>query len=667
MRLWPRRMRRGGLWAGPGPSGSTGQTVSSRRAAPGASGRSGAPAMDQNVAFRLAILGGIALSLLALLVMRLWFLQVIGTEAYASQAEVNRLRTVKAEGPRGQIVDRNGVVLADSRLVQNLVARPLELTGARRDRVIERLSEKLDIPAGELRGKLAEGDALPYRQVVLAEDVSQQVQLYVSERRRQFPGVTLEPAFLREYPEGELAAHVLGYTGAITEETTPLYERRGYLPDERVGVAGIESQYEGWLRGVPGERTFEVDSAGVPVDRGLLRDVPPKPGNTVQLTIDAELQRTLEQALRERVKLGTATGAAGVAIDPRNGEVLALASYPTFEPAAFVEGRDRKIASYFEEGANTPTLNRAITGEYPPGSTFKAISATAAVEEQILDPEALIFAGPDYEAFGTVFPNFQERYDGYINLRQALEISSDTYFYPLGSEFWKTPDRSPLKEWSEAFGLGAPTRIDLAGEARGLVPDQAWKRQAFAGPEHNDIDRSWRPGDDINFSVGQGYLLTTPLQMASAFSAIANRNALLLTPAIGKRVTDPGGRQLAALAEGRPTRRVDANPETLEQVREGLYRVANESLGTASTIFKGFPLGKKVAGKTGTAEDPPRQDHAWFIAYAPHEDPTIVVAIAVEQGGSGARSAAPGVCLVLSSYLGESRDICGDPPSLEQN
>ena len=641
--------------------------MTSRRAAPAAAGKSNTPALSPQIAFRLATLGGIAVALLAVLVLRLWFLQVIGTEAFASQAEVNRLRTVQNEGPRGEIVDRNGDVLVGSRLVQNLVARPLELTGAGRERVIERLSAKLDIPAQEMREKLAEGDALSYRPVVLKEDVSPDEQLYVSERRRQFPGVTLQPAFKREYPYGRLAAHMLGYTGAITEETSDRFSRRGYLPDEKVGVAGVEVQYEGWLRGVPGEQTVEVDSAGVPVDRGLLREVPPKPGNTVQLTIDRTLQTTLEDALRERVELsGTATGAAGVAIDPRNGEVLALGSYPTFSPAAFVDSRDRLLRRYNAD-EERPLLNRTLTGQYPPGSTFKAVTATAAVEEQILDPEEPRFAGAEFEAFGTAYPNFQDRIDGFINLRQALERSSDTYFYELGNEMWKTEGRSPLKDWSEEFGLGSPTRIDLPGEARGLVPDRNWKRLAFAGDEYDEIDRSWRPGDDINFSVGQGYLETTPLQMAVAFAGIANRQGRLLTPALGKRVLDPGGRQLAALAEGRPVHRLDVNPATLDQVRLGLYRVTNEADGTAQAVFRSFPVGKKVAGKTGTAENPQGEDHAWFIGYAPYDDPTIVVAIMVEHGGSGARSAAPGVCTVLAAHLDESRDLCGAPPPVDTN
>lgn len=672
MRFWRRRHGRGGLWSGPGPATSTGEKVASRRAGPAATGQSTEPALNQSVAVRLAILGGVAIALLALLTMRLWFLQVIGSEAYASQAEVNRLRTVQSEGARGPIIDRDGVVLASSVPVQNLVARPLELNGARRERVIKTLAEKIDVPAGELRVTLAEGDPTPYRPVVLKEDVSVELQSYVSERRRQFPGVYLQTAFKRVYPEGNLLAHVLGYTGAITEETKETFERRGYLRDERVGIAGMELQYEGWLRGVPGARTVEVDSAGVPVDRGLVSDIPSKSGNTLQLTIDSDLQASLEVALAERVKLsGTATGAAGVAIDPRNGEVLALASYPTFEPQAFVDAdkprNQRKLARYQDPDGPAPLLNRALTGQYPPGSTFKAVTAVAAIEEEVIDPEALIFAGADVEIADTIFPNFQERIDGFINMRQALEVSSDTYFYPLGYEFWKTENRSPLKDWGQKFGLGSPTRVDLPGEARGLLPDRAWKRSRFAGPEFSDLDRSWKPGDDVNFSVGQGYVLTSPLQMAMAFGAIANKQGLVMTPAIGKRVEDPGGRQLASLAAGRPSERLDVDEDTLVQVREGLLRVGNESLGTARAIFRDFPVGKKVAGKTGTAEDPPGQDHAWFIGYAPHDDPTVVVAIVVERGGSGARAAAPGVCQVIASHLDESRDICGDPPSGDDN
>ena len=670
MRFWKRRGARGGLWGGPGPAASTGEKLSSRRAGTAAAGRSTEPVLNQSIAVRLAVLGGIAIALLALLTMRLWFLQVIGSEAFASQAEVNRLRTVQSEGARGQIIDRNGVVLADTVPVQNLEARPLELSGARRERVIKLLSSRIDVPVAQMRKKLADGDLTAYRPVVLKEDVSLEVQAYVSERRRQFPGVSLRTAFKRVYPKKTLLAHVLGYTGAITEKTKETFERRGYLPDERVGVAGMELQYEGWLRGVPGEQTFEVDSAGVPVDRGVVRDVPSKPGNTLQLTIDADVQASLENALFERVKSGAATGAAAVAIDPRNGEILGLGSFPTFEPQAFVESdkpkNDKKITGY-NTAKNKPLLNRAVTGEYPPGSTFKAITATAALEEQLIDPEKLEFAGADIEIAGTIFPNFQERIDGYINLRQALERSSDTYFYPLGYEFWNTPGRSPLKEWGERFGLGSPTRVDLPGEARGRMPDRFWKERYFAGDEFSDLDRSWKPGDDVNFSVGQGFVLTSPLQMAVAYAAIANRRGIVQTPAIGKRVVDPGGRQLASLAAGRPTEPLDVDPATLGHVREGLFRATNEADGTAVSIFRNFPLGKKVAGKTGTAEDPPGQDHAWFIGYAPHDDPTIVVAMVVERGGSGARAAGPGVCLVLASHLEESRDTCGAPPAVDLN
>lgn len=651
-----RRGRRGGIWLGPGPSGSGARVPSTD------TGGGGSPALNPQVAMRLAVLGGIAIALLTVLLLRLWFLQVIGSEAYASQADSNRLRSVVLDAPRGDIVDRDGEVLATSQLVQNLVAQPLELRGQRRERVVRRLADKLDLPAGEVRAKLEAGDATPYRSVVIEEDVPQQVQLYIAERRHQFPGVSLRQSYKRIYPNGAVAAHVLGYTGAISAKAEDDYLRRGYGPDERVGVSGVELQYESWLRGKPGERKVEVDATGEPVAQGVVSDVPPRKGNTLQLSIDLDVQQALERSLDERVAIaGLAEGGAGVAMDPRNGEVLALASVPDFDPNVFESGNAKRIAA--TTGApNLPMFDRALSGTYPPASTFKPITAAAAIDYGILDPEALVFAGSDFEVFGQTFDNFDGTINGEINLRQALEVSSDTYFYPFGVEFFRDQG-TPLQDWTRRFGLGKPTRIDLPGEAPGLVPDPNWKRRYFAGSEYSELARQWLGGDTIQLTIGQGYMRATAVQMAVAYGAIAN-GGTVRTPTVGKRVLDATGvegRQLAALAAGKPSHQLEIDESTMGTLREGLRRAANESLGTSVTIFGGLPEGDEAAGKTGTAEDPPGGDHSWYIGYAPHDDPRIVVSTVIERGGPGYYSAAPVVCATIAADLSFDPELCGTP------
>lgn len=634
------------------------------------SSRGGPGSLNPQVAVRIATLGGVVIAMLVVLLLRLWFLQVIGSEAYASQADGNRLRTVITEAPRGEIVDREGRVLVGNRIAQSVVARPLELREPRREEVIGQLvrafrrsDPPIEATAAELLGLLEAGDKTPYRSVVLAEDIPPALEAYLAERPRQYAGVTLRPSFRRTYPEGPVAAHVLGYTGPLKEDEADQYRRRGYQLTDEIGRDGVERQYEEWLRGVPGSATVAVDAAGDPIDRGVVASVPPRPGNRLELSIDLDLQLVLEDQLRQQTELNNGTGAAGVAMDTRTGEILGLGSYPSFDPEIFVLDRPRERAALLNDTVRLPLFDRAISGRYPPGSTFKAVTATAALEEGKITPDELRDSPSEVVIAETPFGNFRGVSHGLVNLAQALEVSSDTYFYPIGEEFFEETD-SPLQEWARAFGLGSPTRIDLSGEDAGLVPTPAWKRRAFAGPEFTFLDREWKPGDTVNVTVGQGNLIVTPLQMAVAFAAIAN-GGTVLTPSVGKRVLDAGDRQLAALAAGRPREPLGADPATLEAVRDGLYRVANFGNGTATGVFGGFPEGKKVAGKTGTAEQVGGDDQAWFIGYAPADDPDIVVAVMIERGGIGVQAAAPAACQVLAAHLVLPSETCGTPPPEE--
>jgi penicillin-binding protein 2 len=610
---------------------------------------------------RIALLGGIALTLLGLLLIRLWFLQVISGEQYAAAAEGNRLRTVDTEAPRGKVLDRNGELLVGNRTGTDLVIDARELTGERREQVVNRLSGKLEgVTAAELRERIEAGESRPFESVVVAQNVRPALAYYLAQRERQFPGVRLRDAYLRTYPQGRLAAHVLGGTGKITAEELDDFRSLGYEGDETVGKGGVEQEYESFLKGVPGSYTREVDASGEPTGREIVSSRAPRPGRDVQLSIDASAQAALQDALAEQVSLnGLSTGGAGVALDPRTGEVLAMASYPDFDPSVFVSGSQKKIEEVISDPANR-LLNRAIGGQYPAGSTFKAISAAAGLEDGFITADEAIESPSEIELYKTVFPNFKKRSHGYVNLPAALEVSSDTYFYQLGDEFYRAQG-SPLQEEARSFGLGQSTGLDVPGEIDGLIPDPAWKRQNFAGAPFTDLDRSWKPGDTINLTVGQGYLGVTPLQMAVAYAAIAN-GGTVYTPSVGRRVLDPNGRQLQELSTGKPTGTIDVSPDNLASIREGLYRAANGTGGTATAVFGGLPADRKVAGKTGTAEQVEgKEDHSWFVGYAPYDDPKIVVAVVIEAAGTGSSAAAPTVCRTIAAYAETSFDpgLCG--------
>ena len=621
-----------------------------------------APALTPSTAMRIALLGGIALTLLGLLLIRLWFLQVISGEQYAEAAEGNRLRTVVLDAPRGKVLDRNGELLVGVRTGTNLVVDPRELAGARREQVLNRVAAKLDgVTGAELVARVEAGEERPFESVVIAQNVPPALSYYLAQRERQFPGVRLRDTYLRTYPQDKLAAHVLGGTGKITAEELDDFRSRGYEGNETVGQGGVEQEYEGFLRGAAGSYTREVDAAGEPTGREVVSSRAPRPGRDVQLTIDAPTQRALQEALAEQVSLnGLSTGGAGVALDPNTGEVLAMASYPDFDPSLFVSGSQKRIESVIAN-PDKVLLNRAIGGNYPAGLTFKAISSAAGLEGGFISADEEIESPSEIELYKTVFPNFRNRSHGYVTLPVALEVSSDTYFYQLGDEFYRAQG-SPLQEEARTFGLGERTGLDLPGEVDGLIPDPDWKRQNFAGAPFTDLDRSWKPGDTINLSVGQGYLNVTPLQMAVAYGAIAN-GGTVHTPSVGRRVLDPNGRQLQELSSGKPTGTIDVSPDNLASIREGLYRAANGTGGTLTSVFGLLPADRKVAGKTGTAEQVEgKEDHSWFVGYAPYDDPKIVVAVVIEAAGTGSSSAAPTVCRTISAFSGTSFDpaLCGE-------
>jgi len=631
-----------------------------------------APTLTPRTAVRIAILGGIAMALLGLLLVRLWFLQVISGEQYAERADGNRLRTVITEPPRGNILDRNGTAIVINRKGENVTARPRELVGERRRQVMTRLAPLLGTPVKDLMALMKQGDARPLEPVILGRNIEGPLYRYLAEYRRDFPGISLDETYLRAYPEKALAAHVLGSTGRITPEQIADYRSRGYSGNETIGTDGIEQRYERFLAGEPGRAVVEVDASGEPRGREYVSLDSPVPGRDIQLSIDIPTQRALEAAVANAAENQGAPGASGVALDPNTGEVLAIASYPTYNPDVFVK-RDEKALTRLLNDDRTPLTNRAIGGVYPAGSTFKPITAAAALQNGLLSPGEQIESPASITLYKQEFDNFRGNSHGLVTLPRALEVSSDTYFYQVADRLYREQTKAkgvyPLSDEARSFGLGARTGIDLPGEVTGTLPDPPWKRKYFVGTNpgdgepYSDFDRSWLAGDTIQLAIGQGYLLTTPLQMAVAYGAIAN-GGTVVTPSVARAVKDPNGRIVQNLSAGRPTHQLDLRPEYLSSIREGLFEAANGVDGTGTAVFGNLPDGKKVAGKTGTAEQlsgEDKRDHSWFVGYAPYDNPDIVVAIVIERGGTGANAAAPAVCTTMAAWEEFDPALCGVP------
>ncbi|MCB0881480.1 MAG: penicillin-binding protein 2 [Thermoleophilia bacterium] len=641
---------------------------------PSASGRG---PLTPASAMRIAALGVAAVVLLGILVTRLWFLQVIGGQAYANQADQNRIRVIDLPAQRGTIVDRNGDVLATVRQGWNLVARPLDLRNPRRQSVIRSLAQVLGKPPRPMLKDLAIAEQdTPYDAVILAKDVPLALRAAFAERQGDFPGVSLQRGYVRTYPMGEYAAHVLGFTGSINADDAERYKQQGYVGNEIVGKAGLEQEYESYLKGTKGRETVEVDATGRPVGGGVYETVSPTPGNTLVVSLDMRVQRALQDQLRERVATNyQATGAAGVALDPETGEVLGMASYPTYDPEDFVRGRMKRIRAYYRKDAGNPTYSRFMQGGYPPGSTFKPITLTGALETPLpvpgsrppvgLTPGTVMHSGQCVPLYDIEICNFDKENQGELSMPGALEWSSNTIFALLGNQYWHYYDRTGTQlqqRWAEKYGLGRPTGIDLPGEGAARIPDVAWKKTYDYGDGRTN---NWQPGDNINMAMGQGDVQVTPLQMAVAFAAIAN-GGKLVTPTLGERVQTPAGSLVRQLAGAHPPQPIGIKPSTMNVLHDGLKLVTTGANGTATSVFGPVAAsgGPVIAGKTGTAQtNKVGISHSWFVGYAPADRPRIVVAVMVEYGGTGATAAAPAVCNVIAAYGPTKFDpgLCGTP------
>jgi penicillin-binding protein 2 len=631
--------------------------------------------LTPQLALRVAILAFLALAIFAVLFVRLWALQILSGARYLAQANDNRVRTLRIDAPRGAILDRNGHVL-----VSNVVGERVEIWPADLPkrwpaelRELRALQTVTGVSVHEMLKRMNEQGSDPLTPIVVQTGLHQDQVFYLSEHRAQFPGVQLAQSWLRSYPYRSLAAQVLGYVGQISPDEYKRLRSQGYQPTDSIGQAGVELAYDGYLRGRDGTAELTVDSQGRPKS-AVKPEVLPRPGDALRLTLDIGLQRAAERALRYGVDLARtsgesfADGGAIVALDPRDGSVLAMASYPTYQPSVFVGRPDAaKLAPLLNDAVaqkeNHPGLNRAIDAAYPPGSTFKPVTALAAMEEHLLSPYEQIPCTPTFTAYKQVFHNWTPLVDTRLDLVSALAESCDTYFYELGRRFYVLPpDRGhPLQAWANRFGLGEPTGIELSPESDGLIPTPEWRRKTYAGPQFTEIDRTWKPGYSIQLAIGQGQVTVTPLQMARLYAMIANGGELV-TPHVGEDVEQTGANgqpeRILRRFGGQAPEPTGVDPTALRFVQQGLYEATHSSIGTSSGVFGTFPV--PIAGKTGSAEklvsmpgypNPLNLTQSWWCGYGPFDAPTIVVCAVIENGGHGGVAAAPAALKVFEQYF----------------
>ena len=574
--------------------------------------------LNKRYARRLEVMLAAAVCIFLILLGRMAYLQLYKGDYYGNQADGNRLRRTKITAPRGLFFDYKG-----QELVNNLpgYAVALQRQGQRdNEKVIGALSEILDMPEEQIRKRIA-ANQNSYEPTRLKSNVSPEIVTKIEERRLELPGVLLELQPIRNYLYKELAVHALGYVGEASEYDITEGSYKGMPGGSIVGKFGIEKTFDKVIRGTDGSFDEEVDVAGNVVKQLGQRD--PIPGKSLQLTIDRGLQIVMEKAVDEQLAYLRSSGiapnaraAAIVAIDPRSGAVRAMVSRPAFNPNLFVNGISEKDWQVINNDPNYPMGNKVISGEYPPGSTFKIITGTAALELGKVTPEELIFDSGQH--WLVPMGNAGGEALGWINFQQALSMSDNVYFYEMGNRL----GIDNLVNFARKFGMGKKTGIELEGEASGLLPTPENKRKIFTGED-------WTLGDTFNASIGQGIDLATPLQMAVMMSCIAG-GGIYHQPYLVDKVLNNDGSTFEVRQHQEPYA-LGVSQKTLELIKQGLMGVAQPG-GTAS-YFADLP--KPMAAKTGTAENATGKDHSWFVGYAPAEDPKVSIAVVIENSDYG--------------------------------
>jgi penicillin-binding protein 2 len=631
----------------------------------------------------------------AALTTRLWYLQVLASQTYVDAVNNTTFRWLQVEPERGRIIDANGNPLVDNR-ESRVVTVQQQLLGSDPEAVLFRLAQHLGVPEKDIVRKMDDPQYYDYQRIPVAVDVSEDKIFYIAEHPSLFPGVGWGEQSVRRYPDGQLAANVLGTVAHINadEVKDPAFE--GYGVDDTVGRTGLEKTYERFLHGTPGTNKIVVDPAGTLLDE--LGGQLPVPGYDVKLYLNAKTQSIVERDLLAGIQRArslndedtsndvtnfVANAGAVVVMDPKTGGVEASASWPTYDPTQFVKGMtDQEFKQRFRNpSSGDPLFDRATQGVYAPGSTFKPFIALAALKNGVVSPGSVTDC-PAQWAYrldpGHPFNNWSTYNQGLMSIPEALKVSCDTVFYQWGGAFydrWRSNQlgtgSEPLQHDLRAFGFGRQPGLDVPIQSAGFIPTAAWKEQQSKQDPKN-FPYGWLPGDDILMSIGQGYVLTSPMQMATAYSAIAN-GGRLCEPHLAEQIQTSDGKRIHKI--GSNCRDLPYTQQEINLVQEGLRQVVAPGSGTASLAFQGFPLSRvPVMGKTGTAERPgfttiagqtQSQDTSWFAAIVgPPGDQHVIVAM-VEQGGHGSTTAAPIVRSIIEDMYKLGNTGVADPTAFD--
>jgi penicillin-binding protein 2 len=672
------------------------------------------PPMTPQLALRVAIVGTCALVMFAIIFFRLWFLQVLSGEQYLKQANVNFTRKILIQPPRGEILDRSGRILVDSQAVPAVLISPpdlpvpISLAGmiARHDhppgadaRLFNRLAHVLGVSTAPVRckvdGKRPPPDGtlgtfrmspiaclvaqqvanVPYANVTIKTDVPKDVYYYLSERQTRFPGVDEQQEYIRTYPLHDIAAQLFGTVGPISQPELGQTHFKGVNRQAVVGQSGLEYAYDQTLRGAPGYKQVRVNSLGQFQGYGVQQR--PVPGQDLKLSIDLKLQQVGQEALATSIGRNAGSGGAFVAMDPTNGQILAMGSNPTFDPNIFTHPISKAAYDALNNASSGyPLINRAIQSAGPTGSTFKPITATAALQSGVWSVgDAFDDTGQYCLGAGFCLHNAGHAVDGVLNLERAIQVSSDDFFYNLGAKLnadpYAHPNGGQLQWWARAFGIGRSSGIDLPGAYTGTLPTPRWRAHRnlletecdnatgpFKGkPKHSPggcgyadgSNRPWSVGDNVNLAVGQGDVQVTPLQLAVAYAALAN-GGTVVRPHVGLDVQAANGTVLQKV-DPPPVRHIHIDPLYLDTIRAGLRAAASQPGGTSYDVMGNFP--EQVYGKTGTAQYTGQNDYSWYACFVPPTATTrpIVVVVHVERGGFGDVAAAPVARQILSQWF----------------
>ncbi|MBA2327496.1 MAG: penicillin-binding protein 2 [Actinobacteria bacterium] len=645
---------------------------------------------EGNSRVRLSIVGVIVMALFSALFARLWFLQVGASPTAEATATSNRIRVIQEPAIRGRILDAKGRVLVGNRVADAITFdRSARVKAEDRKAVVGRLAELLGVSPKLIQKTIDDPRIAAFAPVPVAVDVPLDKVAFIREHKEDFPGVDADRLTIREYPNGRLASHVLGYTGEVNADELRVLRGEGYRQGDTIGKAGVEQMFESELRGRPRVQKLEVDSRGRVVS--VLEDLAAVPGKDVQLTIDIDIQRIAEESLAQgmegardirdipeedeenpQFETFRAGGGSVIVLNPNDGSVVAMASAPDFDPAAFTSGGvpAETLEEFESKDSNFPLLNRAVQGTYAPGSTFKLMTSLAGLDTKLITPDETVNDTGCLTVAELEFCNAGKKEHGTVDLPNALTVSSDVYFYEIGRDLWELyrdevieaggPAKRgySIQETAAEFGFGTATGVGLGGEASGRIPDQDFKEdfnRTNPDLEERRVSSLWLPGDSVILAVGQGDLLVTPIQLANAYATFAN-GGNRYTPRLASALLEPRTGDETAPAEivqelaPQPVGEVDIKPEIRDAIMLGLAGVVGSGLGTANDAFEGFS--GAAAGKTGTAEVVGKQDTSLFVGINPPEDPQYVTLAIVEEGGFGSAVAAPIVRRIIEALGG---------------